>query len=237
MLQQVEVGARSLEAYRKIAPDEQLDSLVTQAAALRGARVLHVNATPYGGGVSELLRSVVPVLNDLGLVADWKVISGDDPFFQVTKAMHNALQGTERGLSADERTLYRTTAGQNAAQLTEACDFIFIHDPQPAALLSLHGKGDTRWIWRCHIDTGAPNPAVWAFLRDFLGDYDAAIFTMREFVPPDLPVARVEIIPPAIDPLSPKNLALPEPTARQILDWIGMRQDRPLITQVSRFDP
>ena len=237
MLQQVEVGARSLQAYRGIAPDELLDALAVQAAPLRGARVLHVNATAYGGGVSELLRSIVPLLNDLGLVADWKTITGDNRFFQVTKAMHNALQGAERGLSADERALYRATAVQNAAQLREAYDFVFIHDPQPAAILPLHGKGDARWIWRCHIDTGAPNPAVWAFLRDFLGDYDAAVFTMREFAPPDLPIGRVEIIPPAIDPLSPKNLPLPEYTARQILDWIGMRLDRPLITQVSRFDP
>ena len=103
--------------------------------------------------------------------------------------------------------------------------------------MPLHGKGDGRWIWRCHIDTGSPNPAVWAFLRDSLGAYDAAVFTMREFVSPDLPIGLVEIIPPAIDPLSPKNLALPESTARQILDWIGMRLDRPIITQVSRFDP
>lgn len=237
MLQSIDVGARPVAAYRGIAPDDLLDALVAQAALLRGARVLHVNATAYGGGVSELLRSIVPLLNDLGLVADWKTITGDTPFFEVTKAMHNALQGAARELGAQERDLYRATAERNAAQLTEEYDFVFIHDPQPAALLPLHGKGDTRWIWRCHIDTGSPNPAVWAFLREFLADYDAAVFTMREFAPPDLPIARVEIIPPAIDPLSPKNLALPESTARQILDWIGMRLDRPLITQVSRFDP
>lgn len=236
MLQQIEVGERALEAYRGVAPDELLDTLAAQAAALRGARVLHVNATAYGGGVSELLRSIVPLLNGLGLVADWKVISGDAPFFQVTKAMHNGLQGAKRDLSAEERALYRATAVENAAQLTESYDFIFIHDPQPAAILPLHGKGDARWVWRCHLDTGSPNPVVWAFLREFLSDYDAAIFTMREFVPPDLPIERVEIVPPAIDPLSPKNFPLPETIARQVLDWIGIKTNRPLITQVSRFD-
>ncbi|HLY29718.1 MAG TPA: glycosyltransferase, partial [Ktedonobacterales bacterium] len=126
---------------------------------------------------------------------------------------------------------------QNAAQFTGEYDVIFVHDPQPAAILPFHGKGAARWIWRCHIDTSAPNPAVWGFLRQFLGQYDAAVFTMREFVPPDLPIQRVEIIPPAIDPLSPKNLPLPDDMARQVLDWIGVEPGQPLITQVSRFDP
>jgi trehalose synthase len=144
MLQHVEVGTRSLQAYRGTVPDELLEALVAQAAPLHGARILHLNATPYGGGVSELLRSVVPLLGALGVSADWKVISGDARFFQVTKAIHNALQGSARGLSADEQAHYRATAAQNAAQLTETYDFIFVHDPQPAAILPLHGKGDAR---------------------------------------------------------------------------------------------
>ncbi len=237
MLQQVDVGKRSIQAYRGVAPDAIFDALIQQAAPLRGVRVLHLNATPYGGGVSELLRSVVPLLTDLGLKVDWKVISGDNRFFEVTKVIHNGLQGAARNLTEDERAIYRANVEQNAAQFTEEYDVIFVHDPQPAALLPFHGKGDARWIWRCHIDTGAPNPAVWQFLRGFLGDYDAAVFTMREFVPPDLPIPHVEIISPAIDPLSPKNLPLPKALARQILDWIGIEVDRPLITQVSRFDP
>jgi trehalose synthase len=237
MLQQVDVGERALRDYRGVAPDAILDEVVAQAEQLRGARVLHVNATPYGGGVAELLRSVVPLLNNLGIVADWKVIGGDEAFFQVTKAIHNALQGGTHDLTLEEQHTYVTHAQENAARLTEAYDFVVIHDPQPAALLSFHGTGHASWIWRCHIDTAQPNPSVWAFLRPFLADYDAAIFTMREFVPPDLPIDHVEIIPPAIDPLSPKNLALPEATARQILGWIGIQLDRPLITQVARFDP
>jgi trehalose synthase len=238
VLQTVDVGELSLRAYRGIAPEATLDEVERRAESLRGARVLHVNATPYGGGVSELLRSIVPLLNDLGLVAEWQVISGGDEFFAATKAMHNALQGAERGLSEAERAAYLASAKRNAELLgDQRYDFVFIHDPQPAPLLGLRGKDEGRWVWRCHIDTSQPNPETWGFLRDHLRDYDAAIFTLEEFLPPDLPVARVEVIPPAIDPLSPKNIPLPESLARQVLGWIGVELARPLITQISRFDP
>lgn len=238
MLQAVDVGGLSLRAYRDIVPDATLDELERRAESLRGARVLHLNATPYGGGVSELLRSIVPLLNDLGLVAEWQVISGDEDFFAATKVMHNALQGAELGLNEAQRAAYLASAERNAELLgDERFDFVFIHDPQPAPLLALHGKRDARWVWRCHIDTSLPNPETWAFLREFLRDYDAAIFTLDEFLPPDLPVSRVEVIPPAIDPLSPKNMRIPEELARQVLGWIGVELDRPLITQISRFDP
>lgn len=238
MLQTVDVGELSLGAYRGIAPDATLDEVERCAASLRGARVLHLNATAYGGGVSELLRSIVPLLNDLGLVAEWQVISGEDDFFEATKTMHNALQGADRGLSEPQRTAYIANAKRNAELLgDQRYDFVFVHDPQPAPLRSLSSQGDARWIWRCHIDTSQPHAETWAFLRDFLSDYDAAIFTMEEFLPPDLPVARVEVIPPAIDPLSPKNMPLPDDLARQVLGWIGVELDRPLITQISRFDP
>lgn len=237
MLTTVDVGERSIGAYRGVAPDELLDELAFRAADLRGVRVLHINATPYGGGVSELLRSVVPLMNDLGLVADWKVISADNDFFSVTKTIHNALQGAERELTPHEKDAYLATSVRNAALLEEEFDVVFIHDPQPAAILPLHGKRSARWVWRCHIDTSRPNPEVWRFLSEYLTGYDAAVFTMAEFVPPFFPVPRVEIIPPAIDPLSPKNLPLPEATARQVLNWIGVHPDRPLVTQVARFDP
>ena len=237
MLDIVDLGERTLASYRGVAPDELLEAVAEAAAALRGARVLHVNATPYGGGVSELLRSVVPLLNDQGLTAHWRIINGDEPFFEVTKALHNGLQGAGRELNDGEKALYLQTSRSNASLFHEEYDFVFIHDPQPAALLDLRGKGSARWIWRCHIDTAAPNPAVWRFLRPFLAEYDAAVFTMSAFVPPDLPVRTVEIIPPAIDPLSPKNLRLPEAMAREVLEWVGVRSDRPLVTQVSRFDP
>ena len=237
MLETVDTGERSLSSYRGIAPESTLDELARLAEDLRGARVLHLNATPYGGGVSELLRSVVPLLNDLGLMADWKIISGEREFFEVTKTIHNGLQGGERALTKSERATYRATNERNAAALEESYDFVFVHDPQPAAILPFRGKDSGRWIWRCHIDTAEPNPETWAFLRDFLSAYDAAVFTMAEFVPPRLPLERVEIIPPAIDPLSPKNRRLDDATAREILGWLGVDLDRTLISQISRFDP
>lgn len=236
MLQRVDIGEQSLSAYHGVASDQLLDAVRQCAKRLRGVRILHLNATPYGGGVSELLRSLVPLLNDLGLVAEWKVIGGDQDFFRVTKAIHNGLQGAHSVLSEQERTAYRETSERNAAELAGHYDVVFVHDPQPAALPALHGKDGARWIWRCHIDTSAPDPTTWDFLRLYLQVYDAAVFTMREFVPADLPITRVEIIPPAIDPLSPKNLHLARGTARQILDWIGIQLNRPLITQVARFD-
>jgi trehalose synthase len=237
MLDSVDVGASSLESYRGLAPDDQLDAVAEAARALRGARVLHLNATPYGGDVSELLRSVVPLLNDQGLAADWRIISGDEPFFQVTKAIHNGLQGAKVELTDADKARYLATSRANATGFDTGYDFIFIHDPQPAGLLEFTGKGRARWNWRSHIDTANANPLVWSFLRPFLAEFDASVFTMAEFVPADLPTPVVEIIPPAIDPRNPKNLALPEATARQVLEWIGVRTDRPLVTQVSRFDP
>ena len=237
MLETVDVGSRTLRSYRGVAPDHVLDELLREAGRLRGARVLHVNATPYGGGVSELLRSVVPLLNDLGLVTDWRIIRGDDRFFSVTKAMHNGLQGAPRELTDVQKSSYVQISQANAQAFAEEYDFVFMHDPQTAAILPFRGKGRARWIWRCHIDTSAPNAQVWAFLRPFLGEYDAAIFTMPGFAPPDMPTRKIAIIPPAIDPCSPKNLPLPADTARQVLEWLGVRTDRPLVTQISRFDP
>ena len=184
-----------------------------------------------------LTRSVVPLLNDLGLIADWRIIRGDDSFFQVTKAMHNGLQGAATEITKSMTDTYLANVNENAKTFQSQYDFIFVHDPQPAAILPLRGKGDARWIWRCHIDTSEPNPGTWAFLRQFLEEYDAAVFTMLEFAPPDMPTRGLEIIPPTIDPVSSKNLALPRDTARQILEWLGVRTDRPLVTQISRFDP
>jgi trehalose synthase len=207
------------------------------AEPLRGARVLHLNATPYGGGVAEILRSEAPLLRDLGLAADWKIITGDEKFFSVTKTIHNGLQGAARELTPQEQETYLAYSTRNAQLLEEEYDLIVVHDPQPLALLQFHGNGSAKWIWRCHIDTSEPNPEVWNFLRPYLAGYDAAVFTLGGFVPPDFPINRVEIIPPAIDPESPKNFELGLDTAQRVLEWIGIEDSRPLVTQVSRFDP
>jgi trehalose synthase len=237
MFEAVDVGLQCIDCYEASAGREAIEQLKTLAAPLKGARVLHLNATPYGGGVAEILRSEVPLLRDLGLAADWRIITGDETFFTVTKAMHNALQGASRSLTAQERETYLTYSTRNAKLLEEQYDLIVVHDPQPLALLELHGKRGMRWVWRCHIDTSEPNPAVWDFLRPYLLQYDAAVFTLAGFVPPNLPTPRVEIIPPAIDPESPKNMELDNNTAGRVLQWIGVELNRRLVTQVSRFDP
>ena len=237
MLQSVDVGKRSVADYQRTSGPDAVERLVSLAEPLRGARVLHLNATPYGGGVAEILRSEVPLLRDLGLAADWKIITGDKDFFRVTKTMHNALQGAPRSLTEHERETYLTYSLRNAHLLEEEYDLVVAHDPQPLAVPHFHGRGGTRWVWRCHIDTSEPNAALWPFLTPFLESYDAAVFTMEDFVPERIPVGRVEIIPPAIDPESPKNLGLPDGVAERILNWLGVEVDKPLVTQVSRFDP
>ncbi|MBE0447886.1 MAG: glycosyltransferase, partial [Actinobacteria bacterium] len=193
-------------------------------------------ATTYGGGVSELLRSQVPLERALGLDSQWQVISGDEPFFRVTKAFHNALQGGAYHLTRADQETYLAYNSRNAQALAGEYDFVIVHDPQPAALRHLSSGIKARWIWRCHIDTSNPDPEVWEFLVPFINEYDTVIFTLREFVPPGLKI-RVETILPAIDPLSPKNMELPGYMSQHLLNWIGVPKDGPLICQVSRFDP
>lgn len=237
MLEAVDVGIQCIDCYEAAAGLEAVAQMRALAEPLRGVRVLHLNATPYGGGVAEILRSEVPLLRDLGLSADWKIITGDETFFRVTKTIHNALQGGARALAPQEEEIYLTYSTRNASLLEEEYDLIIVHDPQPLALPEFHGKGRAKWIWRCHIDTSEPNPQIWGFLRRYLVPYDAAVFTLGGFVPPDLPGTRVEIIPPAIDPESPKNMELDRNTAARVLEWIGVESGRPLVSQVSRFDP
>lgn len=237
MLHSVDVGKRYLERYRGVVPDGVIEQLRSTAARVAGLRVLHVSSTPYGGGVSELLRSLVPLLTDVGLHAEWRVTSGDTDFFRVTKSMHNALQGQPGTLTRADRDAYLRTAQVNADQLEGEYDVIVVHDPQPAALASLRPKAAGRWIWRCHIDTSVPNPVHWRFLASFLDAYDGLVFTMQQFVPPALRTRELFVIPPAIDPLSPKNLELTDELASDVLAWIGIDPEAPMITQVSRFDP
>jgi trehalose synthase len=237
MLESVDVGRQSIGDYEATVGREIIEWLRSLAEPLEGARILHLNATPYGGGVAEILRSEVPLLRNLGLGADWKIITGDKNFFSVTKTMHNALQGAERTLTEHEKEVYLTYSTRNALLLEEEYDLIIAHDPQPLAIPQFHARGETKWVWRCHLDTSEPNAALWGFLRPYLDDYDAAVFTMEDFVPPGLPISRVEIIPPAIDSESPKNIELPSKIVGRILSWLGVELGKPLVTQVSRFDP
>jgi len=237
MLQLVDVGPKSLERYAQALGQKRVDELRGLAVPFRKARVAHINATSYGGGVSELLRSLVPLYRALGIEADWLVIPGTEHFFEVTKGFHNALQGGAFDLTDRVKEVYLTQNKTVASLLERGYDFIVVHDPQPAALRSLHGRDAARWVWRCHIDTSQPNMDVLAFLKPFIAEYDALVFTMQDFVPAQLAGLRTVIMPPAIDPLSPKNMTVTMDLSQQIVEWAGVELDRLLISQISRFDP
>lgn len=243
MLTPVTVHPKHIESYREVVREGVVERLRESAHDLIGARVLHVNATAFGGGVAEILASMVPMMRDLGILADWKVISGTDEFFGVTKAMHNALQGKAFPWTSEHR---RTWVDQNRANLEgwddeDPYDFVFVHDPQPAPLLALlRGEGGDpggRWVWRCHIDLTEAQPEAWELLRPFVSEYDGSIWTMRDYVREGLPEHHLKIAPPAIDPLSPKNLPLERHAIEQVLNRYGVDPGRELICQVSRFDP
>jgi trehalose synthase len=226
--------------YAAWAGEDALERLRAAAEPLRGARLLQVNSTPFGGGVAELLHAHVPVLNDLGIQTTWSVIEGSDEFFAVTKAIHNALQGAENRLTEEMEKVYWERMRANAPHLPRDFDFVLIHDPQPAALLTLmdeEGGRRGRWIWRCHIDLSACYRPVWELFRPLVNRFDAAVFTAREFVQPDVDVAELALIPPSIDPLSPKNAEMSSALAREIVGPLGIDVERPIVCQVSRFDP
>ncbi|WP_322801355.1 glycosyltransferase [Thermoflexus sp.] len=238
MHEPVAVPSRSLEALRPLVEAEVIEALRELVAPLRGLRVLHVNATAFGGGVAEILATHIPLLRDLGLEAEWRVIHGDDAFFRVTKAMHNGLQGMDIAFTPPMQEIWKEGNRQNAMSLPGDYDVIVIHDPQPVGIpLQRERRGARFWIWRCHIDTSNPNRVFWSFLLPYLAVYDAAVFTMAEYVGPGFPVPRVEIIPPTIDPLSPKNAPMDLGEARAIVARFGVDVNRPLLLQVSRFDP
>ncbi len=238
MLQEVSVPTRSLEAYREAAGEAALAELYRLAEPLRGARVLHVNATAYGGGVAEILQTLVPLMRDLGLEAEWRVIYGEDPFFQVTKAIHNGLQGMDLPFTEEMARTYEAYTRRNAEAFEGEYDFVVVHDPQPAGLLGQRRRAGGRfWIWRCHIDTSQPNPRFWSFLLPRIEGYDAHIFTMEQYVGPGLRSPLLAVVPPAIDPLSDKNRPLPAGEVEEILGRYGVDPERPLLLQVARFDP
>lgn len=232
----VPLAHKSLAEYAPVVGDDVIAEIETLARPLQGVRVAHISATAYGGGVAEMLHTLVPLMRSVGLQAEWRIISGSEPFFTITKSMHNALQGKEFTLTQAMRDIYMQTNERNAASFENDYDFVVVHDPQPAALRSLIA-GHGTWIWRCHIDPSDAQPAVWQFLRPFIEAYDAAIFTLPAFVKPDLRVHKVAIIPPAIDPLSPKNTFLPADEIAEIVALVDVDPLRPTIVQVSRFDP
>jgi trehalose synthase len=243
VLPKVSVGRRcgallaNVESYRLLISDELFDEIVALARELRGVRICHINSTAFGGGVVELLTRYLPALQALGLSADWRLIHGRPEFFTVTKAFHNALQGADRELQEPEQSLYLEVNEQSAALLDADYDVFVVHDPQPAAIRHFTGTRGAKWMWRCHIDTSAPNERVSRFLRPFIAEYDAVIFTMAEFLLPELQAKRMAFIAPAIDPLATKNMDLPRDLCRQAVADAGIDLRRPVLVQVSRFDP
>jgi trehalose synthase len=212
------------------------------ARPLAGARVLHVNATTHGGGVAEILASLSPLMTDAGLAADWQVMKASSDFFRVTKAMHNSLQGMLIDWTPQMRESWLGNNQMNAQLFDEDYDFVVIHDPQPAPLLGrlaeLRGKRPKGcWVWRCHLDPTEAQAQVWDVLRSEVEKYDAAIFSLEDYVKEDLALPHVFTVPPAIDPLSPKNGAIPEDMVGAIIQRYGIDAEYPLIAQVSRFDP
>jgi len=205
---------------------------------IKGLRICHVNATAAGGGVAELLSRIIPIQLALGISTDWRLIYGDKDFFTITKSFHNALQGGDLKLTAETKHAYLDRNRGCAEMLPEDYDVFVIHDPQPAALRHFKkSPSRSRWIWRCHIDSSEPNREVWDFLHPYIQEYDAAIFTMKAFQPADLDIKKVVFIPPAIDPASTKNMDLPDDVCKRAIAEMGLDLARPLVAQISRFDP
>jgi len=228
---------RKLADYEAIIGPVATSKLRQLARDLKGATVVHVNSTREGGGVAEILAWMIPLMNELGLIASWEVIEGNPEYFKTTKAFHNGLQGKMVGLSQAMIDVYEETVAANAERLRpilEEADFVFIHDPQPAMLLNLCPNRRGKWVWRCHVDVSRPNRKVWHYLRSLVSGFDASIFSMPAFA------QRLNhpqfIIAPSIDPLSDKNIDLSDSEIKRTLDSFGIDNSVPILTQVSRFD-
>ncbi len=228
---------RSLKEYSPIVGPAILNQLEQLALHLKGKKVLHVNSTKAGGGVAEILAWMVPFMRELGIEASWEIILGNESFFNVTKMFHNGLQGNPVNLLPRHTDAYEAVNIENAERLRpllSEADFVFIHDPQPAALLKHTPSRKGRWIWRCHIDASRPHRKVWKYLRPFLENFDASIFSMSEFSQA-LPHPQC-LIAPSIDPLSEKNMDLPKLDIESTCEKFGLDANRPILCQVSRFD-
>lgn len=237
-LQIVEGVPRKLDEYVPFVP-EVVEEIRELAKPFQGLRLAHVNATALGGGVAEMLRYEVLLQRDVGLDSRWYVIPPSDPFFEVTKSIHNYMQGKEGGLTEEQQKTYLDHNRLIARLFAEVdVDVWLIHDPQPAAALSFVENPSAKLtIWRSHIDTSHPNRSVWDFLLPYLQVYDQYVFTMPQYSNQDFPADRVNLITPVIDPISPKNLLMDREEARQYLTRFGIDITRPLATQISRFDP
>jgi len=195
--------------------------------------ILHVNATPYGGGVAEILSSLVPLKRSLGLKAEWRAFHAPPQFFTVTKTIHNGLQGGDVTLTPSQEELYRNVAKLNTRYAQWWHDIVFVHDAQCLPLIEMK-TASQMWIWVCHVDVSDPNPEIWNFLKYWIHQYDVVVFSLTSYVQ-DIPIPQI-FIPPAIDPLSPKNLPMSTWDAESMLTAYGIPLDKPIVAQISRFD-
>ncbi|NMA91613.1 MAG: glycosyltransferase [Firmicutes bacterium] len=236
----ISLQPKNYRDYLPFIDEDTEDDLEFFIRGMKGKRVAMVSATAYGGGVAEKLHSLIPLINSMGVEMDWWVIKGELDFFKVTKKMHNGLQGEPGFLTEEEIATYLKCNRFNAGWLKNwDYDFMVVHDPQPAALIEDRPAGDrAHWIWRCHIDTSSPNQEYWSFLYRYIKQYSATIFTLEDYINRELPPPNLNtFITPSIDPLALKNIPLEEEEALKIVARYGVETDRPLISQISRFDP
>ncbi len=224
---------RALKKYRRVVGDETVDRILQEAAPLKGRHIVHINSTHYGGGVAEMLNSLVPLMNDIGINAGWRVMKGTPEFFFVTKKFHNALQGERIDPKFSRKRVY-LQVNKTFAKIShlEKHSCVIVHDVQPLPFINFEKKKQ-QWVWRCHIDLSNPDPHTYNYLKRFIAKYDAAIISNEKF---HHPKNRCFIIHPSIDPLTPKNKEMKEKTIKRILSRRGIDLDKPLVTQVSRFD-
>jgi trehalose synthase len=225
----------SLSDYRAVVGRNVIEELYILASHLGERSIKMINSTAVGGGVAEMLHRVVPLLNELGIRAKWEVIKGGDDFFDITKAFHNALQGKEESFQEEVFKTYLAYNEMNNDAMDFDEDLIVVHDPQPAALIDWHKGRKNRWVWRCHIDMSHPNQQIWDFLRPLVEQYDGAIFSSPLFSP-ELAIPQYRFYP-AIDPLADKNRELEAPYIESVLQKYGIPRDKPIVTQISRYDP
>jgi len=221
-----------IDDYIPIVGQSVIDDLRLLSEKLQGKIVQHINSTAVGGGVAEILNRMVPLLKELGVDTRWDLIKGGEDFFEVTKKFHNALHGREEDISQKDFDIFIETSRRNLEEVNIYGNIVFVHDPQPIGLIKK--KTNNKWIWRCHVDVSNPNKKVWRFLRHFINNYDAAVFSAPSFSPV-LPV-RQFLIAPSIDPLSDKNRELPPETIQEVINKYQLTLDKPIITQISRFD-
>ena len=223
-----------IDDYAPLIGEEATARILAKAYRMRGLRVLHVSSTFYGGGVAELLSSETLLAHNLGLNADWRLIQGSPDFFNVTKKLHNALQGAEINLTDLKKEVYEEIMLQNAIRLDmQDYDFVLIHDPQPLPLIQ-HCRHTCPWVWRCHVDLSRPNPEVWEYLKPYIEEYDAVVLSLPEYAQ-SLVTPQVFIMP-AINPFSLKNGEMSRQDITDRLQHYGIPDDLPIVVQVSRFD-